>query len=596
MAKIQYPNSKFWKTKDNIDWKKQGENLKEVVGIFGEMLKETDWQAFGQGLVDGCKADVERVKGEYKDFMALNNAEKLDRVLNGERSLGRLYRKGAMATVRREWRGIKDTAYDFWEWARMWGMLLGTFSKDLIPAMNSALWYRWMISYFCCHGFMDKNILGLRGSNLRMSHEVTYQIFRYVAENLVFLSKADRKNGNSDELNKMLFTFDEMTMGQIACGFPDLLSIPHQLLPMFLVSEIDQLVCIPYIDAVESYGLPSDTCPVPSSECGALVIDALPDMGSLFISSSMPCDGSTMASSYFSRRFPNTPVFHLCFPVRYLDDENTVQMAAEDIKACIKAIEDATGAKWNWEHYFECMKRFNQETDLELQKWEINKSARPQFIGPSYELFRKWNYEMDGGSDPRVLPSMQKVNKLLMKAYEKGETAWPERKMKYRGIVWSCPAHYYANFSNWLANCWGIDILVEMESLNFTKHLETEDKEEALRDLARLYERMVMRRHTNGGYQNVVDECWRQVEAWNAPLVIMYQNVACKNMATVQGLLDEQGRQRGYDLIWVEHDLMDPRTVSRRTMRDKVNEYMRTVKHAEPVDPSLVEFEDEVCM
>ena len=78
-----------------------------------------------------------------------------------------------------------------------------------------------------------------------MSHEVTYQIFRYVAENLVFLSKADRKNGNSEELNKMLFTFDEMTMGQIAAGFPDLLAIPHQLLPMFLVSEIDQLVCIP---------------------------------------------------------------------------------------------------------------------------------------------------------------------------------------------------------------------------------------------------------------------------------------------------------------------------------------------------------------
>ena len=566
MAKIQYPNPKFWKAKDDINWKKQGENLMEVMGIFGGMLMETDWQAVGKSLVDGLKADGARIKSEYEDFMALDPAEKWDRVINGERSLGRLYRKGAMATVRREWRGIKDTAYDFWEWARMWGMLLMTFSKDLIPAMNSALWYRWMISYFCCHGFMDKNIMGLRGSNLRMSHEVTYQIFRYVAENLVFLSKADRKNGNSTELNKMLFTFDEMTMGQIAAGFPDLLSIPHQLLPMFLVSEIDQLVCIPYIDAVESYGLPSDTCPVPSSECGALVIDALPDMGACFISSSMPCDGSTMASSYFARRFPHIPVFHLCFPVRYLDEE-TVQMGAEDIKACIKFIEEKTGAKWSWEHYFECMKRF-----------------------------RKWNYEMDGGIDPRVLPSMQKVNKMLLKAYENGETAWPERKMRYRGIVWSCPAHYYANFSNWLANCWGIDILVEMESLNFTKHLETEDKEEALRDLARLYERMVMRRHTNGGYQNVVDECWRQVEAWNAPLVIMYQNVACKNMATVQGLLDEQGRQRGYDLIWVEHDLMDPRTVSRRTMRDKVNEYMRTVKHAEPVDPSLVEFEDEVCM
>ena len=592
--KPQFPNPKFFKAKDNIDWKKQGENLMTCMKIFAEMFKETDWNKFFEGQKNNAIAFADRVKEEYAAFMALDAANKKDVILNGERRLGRLYRKGAMATVRREWRGIKDTAYDFYEWARMWVMLLMTFSKDLIPALNSALHYRWMISYFCCHGFMDKNLMGLRGSNLRMSHILIYDVFRYVAENLVLLSKADRKNGNSTELNKMLVTFDEMTMGQIMAGFPDLLGIPHQLLPVFLVSEIDQLTCVPYIDAVESSGLPADCCPVPSSECGALVVDALPDMGSGFISSSMPCDGSTMASSYFSRRFPNTPVFHLCFPVRY-EDETVLQSAAEDIKACIKFIEDQTGAKWNWDAYFSAMKRFNIETSYELQKWEINKTPYPQLLGPVYELFRKWNYEMDGGIDPRVIGTCEKVNKILLEAYEKREEPWPG-KMKYRAIVWSCPAHYYANFSNWAANCWGINVLVEMESLNFTKPLETEDKEEALRDLARLYERMVMRRHTNGGYHNVVTELWRQCEDWNAKLIIMYQNVACKNMATVQGLLDDQGRERGYDLIWIEHDLMDPRTVSRRTMRDKVNEYMRTVMNAEPVDPSLVEFEDEVCM
>ena len=595
MAKTpKYPNPKFFKAKDNIDWKKQWENLKLCGGIFYDMFKETDWEAFKNGWKNTLKMDAERIKEEYNAFMALDQQGKLDAILYGEKRLGRLYAKGAMATVRREWRGIKDTAYDFYEWARMWGMLLMTFSKDLIPALNSALHYRWMISYFCCHGFMDKNIMGLRGRALKMSHLLIYDIFRYVAENLFLLSKADRKNGNSNELNKMLITFDEMTMGQIMAGFPDLCGIPHQLLPVFLVSEIDQLTCVPYIDAVESFGLPSDTCPVPSSECGALVIDALPDMGCGFISSSMPCDGSTMASSYFSRRFPNTPVFHLCFPVRY-EDESVLQSAAEDIKACIKFIEDKTGAKWNWDAYFSAMKRFNKETSYELEKWEINKTKYPQLLGPCYELFRKWNYEMDGGIDPRVISTCEKVSKLIREAYEDRDEAWVG-KMKYRAIVWSCPAHYYANFSNWAANCWGIDVLVEMESLNFTKPLETEDKEEALRDLARLYERMVMRRHTNGGYHNVVTELWRQCEAWDAKLIIMYQNVACKNMATVQGLLDDQGRERGYDLIWIEHDLMDPRTVSRRTMRDKVNEFMRTVKNAEPVDPSLVEFEDEVCM
>ena len=595
MAKTpKFPNPEFWKAKDNIDWKAQWENLKVCGGIFYEMFKETDWEKFAEGWKHTLKTDAARIKEEYNAFMSLDQQGKLDAILHGEKRLGRLYAKGAMATVRREWRGIADTAYDFYEWARMWGMLLMTFSHDLIPALNSALHYRWMISYFCCHGFMDKNIMGLRGRALKMAHILTYDIFRYVAENLVFLSKADRKNGNSIELNKKLVTFDEMTMGQIMAGFPDLLGIPHQLLPVFLVSEIDQLTCVPYIDAVESFGLPADCCPVPSSECGALVLDALPDYGSCFISSSMPCDGSTMASSYFARRFPDIPVFHLCFPVRY-EDESVLQCAAEDIKACIKFIEETTGAKWNWDAYFTAMKRFNQETAYELQKWEINKTKYPQLIGPSYELFRKWNYEMDGGIDPRVMKTCEKVNKLLMEAYDKRDEAWVG-KMKYRAIVWSCPAHYYANFSNWAANCWGIDVLVEMESLNFTKPLETEDKEEALRDLARLYERMVMRRHTNGGYQNVVTELWRQCEAWDAKLILMYQNVACKNMATVQGVLDEQGRERGYDLIWIEHDLMDPRTVSRRTMRDKVSEYMRTVMGAEPVDPSLVEFEDEVCM
>ena len=592
--KIQYPNPEFFRCKDEINWKAQWENLKEVGTIAWDMLKATDWKQFGLDRVEDAKADGKRVKEEFDAFMALDAENKKDVILNGERRLGRLYRKGAMATVRREWRGIKDTAYDFYEWARMWGMLLMTFSKDLVPALNATLYYRWMVSYFCCHGFMDKNIMGLRGSNLRMSHLLIYDVFRYVAENLVLSAKCDKKNGNCEALNQRTVLFDEMTMGQIMAGFPDLYGFPHQLLAVFLVSEIDQLTCVPYIDAVESFGLPADCCPVPSSECGALVTDALPHMGSCFLSSSMPCDGSTMASSYYSRRFPNVPVFHLCFPVRYMDEE-TVQMGAEDIKACIKFIEQKTGAKWNWDAYFTQIKRFNKETEYELQKWEVNKSAYPQLLGPCYELFRKWNYEMDGGADPRTIKTFEKVNDLLMKAYANKEEPWPG-KMKYRAIVWSCPAHYYANFSNWAANCWGINVLVEMESLNFTKPLETEDKEEAMRDLARLYERMVMRRHTNGGYQNVVDELWRQCEDWNAKLIIMYQNVACKNMATVQGILDDQGRERGYDLIWVEHDLMDPRTVSRRTMRDKVNEYMRTVMKAEPVDPSLVEFEDEVCM
>jgi hypothetical protein len=303
------------------------------------MLKETDWKDVGRDAAGDAKAFAKRVKYEAGLLAKMSPEEFKDFMINGEKQLGKLYRNGKMATVRREWRGIKDTGADFYEWAKMWGMLLATFGKDLIPSLNGALHYRWMISYFCCHSFMDKNTLGLRGKALKMHHELIYAIFRYVAENLVLLMKADVKGGNSTDLSRKIVLLDEMTMAQIMAGFPDLAGIPYQLMPVFLLSEIDQLACMPYIDAVESYGLPSDTCPVPTSECGACVIDALPHLGSCFISSSMPCDGSVMASSYTSRRFKDLPTFHLAFPVRY-EDESIMDAAVQDIKACIRFIEE----------------------------------------------------------------------------------------------------------------------------------------------------------------------------------------------------------------------------------------------------------------
>ena len=589
MGKVKYPNPKFFKAKDRMDWAAQAENLKLVGGIFWDMFKETDWKKFGEGWKNILISDRDRIKEEYKAFAAASMKDKIDLILNGERHLGRLYRDGAMCTVRREWRGIKDTVYDFYEWARLWGMLLMSFSKDLIPAMNQTLYYRWMVSYFCCHSFMDKNILGLRGSNLRMSHELTYCIYRYVAENLVILAKGDRRNGNSEELNSKLVLIDEMTMAQIMAGFPTLYGIPHQLLPVFLVSEIDQLTCIPYIDAVESFGLPADTCPVPTSECGALVIDALPHLGSCYISSSMPCDGSVMASSYFARRFPEIPVHHLCFPVRY-EDELTLDAAVEDVKACIRFIEKQTGEKWNWDAYFTAMKRFNTETDYELQKWEVNRTPYPQMTGETFWIYRMFFYHLSGGMDPHFLDTDRRVNRIMMRGYQQKKPCAPA--MRHRCVEWSCPANFYPDFSVWAENCWGINVVASMESLISDIIINTEDPDQALADLARSYQRTTMRKHTKGGYANVLDELWIVCKQYNADMVLMYDQISCKGMDGLRGVFEEQAAARGVHMLWVAQDLLDSRTISKRDMRRQVNLYMQTVMGEEPVRPDLVDFDD----
>ena len=75
MAKTpKYPNPAFFRAKDNMDWKAQGENLKEVFDIAKDMLLATDWKAFGarqkQGWIDFAK----RVAEEASEIAAMSCA------------------------------------------------------------------------------------------------------------------------------------------------------------------------------------------------------------------------------------------------------------------------------------------------------------------------------------------------------------------------------------------------------------------------------------------------------------------------------------------------------------------------------------------
>ena len=75
-------------------------------------------------------------------------------------------------------------------------------------------------------------------------------------------------------------------------------------------------------------------------------------------------------------------------------------------------------------------------------------------------------------------------------------------------------------------------------------------------------------------------------------MVLMNDNVACKGMNGVHAMMEEQARDLGFYFIFVEHDLEDCRTISRRDMRNIVNNYMSVVVGEEPLDPTLVDFDD----
>lgn len=131
----------------------------------------------------------------------------------------------------------------------------------------------------------------------------------------------------------------------------------------------------------------------------------------------------------------------------------------------------------------------------------------------------------------------------------------------------------------------GVDLL--------PSNIELSGMETGLFNMAWLTENMIMRNRTHGGYKVLLDELLEFCEQFNADMVILWEHMSCKALDGMHGLFEERAREHGIHLIWVTHDLFDPRVVSRQGVRQQVNDYMRTVMQEEPVDPSLEILKDD---
>ncbi|MBU3104228.1 2-hydroxyacyl-CoA dehydratase family protein [Clostridium gasigenes] len=506
----------------------------------------------------------------------------------GSEKLGEFY-TGGKIRKRREWRGLKDTWYDYTRWLFIWRQLIGFTLKPI--NIKGSLRYRWMVNYLAVPDFLDRHTEGLRGPQLRIAHTEFDLIVEHMCDTLSTTFKADARLGGDKELSKKIVVFDENMMSQIMNGFPNLHMICMQLAPIYTGSTMAQDGVIHYIDVAQEYGIPGDVCPMPAAELGVAIDDDYPIIGKCAVQCNTTCDGSLMGNGLEARRF-KIPTFQLAAPIRHTQ-EGVQEYAAEEIKNAISFIEDQTGEKFDWDNFFKCMDTFNNETKQFLEWLELSRSPYPQVIGNNVALYRCAAYQVAGGRDARFLEAEEKITKLAMEGYEKKSLCVPE--VRHRAVLWGVQAQYYTAFPLWLQNCWGVLSLIDMLSLTSTRIFDIGDKnqDQALLDLAHLYMNMTMRNRSNGGYEVGLNDLWRFCDYFNADMVIMYEHIGCKAMGGYHGLFEEQARERGIHLVWVTHGLMDPRNASRRDMRTEVNRYMRSVLRAEPLDPSLEDFDDK---
>ena len=121
--------------------------------------------------------------------------------------------------------------------------------------------------------------------------------------------------------------------------------------------------------------------------------------------------------------------------------------------------------------------------------------------------------------------------------------------------------------------------------------IDTTDEETILDGIARNYETGVMRRHLTGGWQHLV-EFWDEAEKFHCDMVILHDDITCKGALGLTGVILDQAKEKQTKLMMVSNDMFDHRTISRADIRQQVNDFMFSVMQAEPLDASLLQYDD----
>lgn len=512
----------------------------------------------------------------------------------GADRLGDFYTGGKVRN-RREWRGVKDTLYDYSRWLGIM-MILGKFIVK--PRNIKAMFrYRWMANYLAVPMMVDRHTQGLRDEYLRICHIEQDLVVEDVAKLLDNLFRGDRRIGNDTEFSKKVILVDENEMTAVMMGFPTLKGLSRETVSTYIPVLLNQHAVCHYIDVAQQFGLAGDVCPMPEAEAGVSIDDDAPVLGACAVQCNTTCDGSLLGNGVISKRLEledGVPCFQLAAPLRHREDD-VQDYAAQEIRNAIAFIEKHTGEKWDWDYYFECAKRVNISTQHRLNWLEMNKTEYPQVFGSNLALYTETNYMAICGKLPVFVEADKKISALAEKAYKAKKRAVTE--YRHRAIVWGVQSHFYMDFLLWLLNCWGIVPLTDMLSMVSTRTLAEENtpegREQAIYDMAWLTENMIMRNRTHGGYKVLLDELWEFCEQFSADMVILWEHMSCKALDGMHGQFEEMARARGIHLVWVTHDLFDPRVISRQGVREQVNNYMRTVLQEEPLDPTLEVLPDE---
>ena len=175
----------------------------------------------------------------------------------------------------REWRGVRDTLVDYAAWLNNLLAMGKMVASAPVPILKGFWEYRWMGSYLGTFAFIDRLFEGYRDEELKIAHMNMHCIVNSLTKKIALVLANDRRLGGG-KLSDNIVPMDEVMPPLFMSGFKNLIPIPIQTLPEFIICDIDQHLEPHYIDVAESFGLAADVCSRCSAETGVAIDDDFP--------------------------------------------------------------------------------------------------------------------------------------------------------------------------------------------------------------------------------------------------------------------------------------------------------------------------------
>ena len=486
----------------------------------------------------------------------------------------------------RQWKGFKDSWVDFREWLTEKKISGELIKADPVRAFKALTYYHWLAPYLGSGSMVDRTIDDAHGEALLIAHKYMQFLLKSNVEALVKIIRADERFGKNEYAKKMVI-FEQDASPILIGGFPNLTNAVEEPYFGILATANDQHAGHYFTDIIDSFGLPSDSCRNSSVVCGVAIDDQLPYYGACLITSNAPCDSSVMNSSVVERRL-KVPSIQGCTPMRW-KDEDTREYAIAHVKEVIRFIEDCTGETFDWDAFMKTVRQYNEETRIQHQLWELAKS--PYYPVPSVPnlLYRSFQLSFSSGLNENCAKIGREMLAICEKCVREKINVRP--KTRHRTLVCGAPASYYMHFSTWMYECWGVNTVAVLNNMSHHEFLCEDDREEALWGVAQLWEQAIMRRHLVGGYENML-ELFEEYDRFNCDMIVYYDDITCKGSKSMTGMIQDIANERDIPLVWISHDLIDPRSIPRSAMRKQFNDFMFTVMGEEPLDASLLDFDD----